>query len=272
MKNKRLIKLSAIMLGVLLCFGTSRVQASDSFFSDINLTRNNLQTVAAANTLSTDASIVPITLGISKSEYKTNNGNFYWTIKDSNLKYKDIYCLNLKRGFGMPNGNITDSSNSTKEYNDKFDLNTITDTNYTTLTGLTTENKNKILWILNNSLTSKDSLSTILNVSSEKVDVDSIGLTNKAIEDFIKNDMKANTRESTKLTFNDIKMVQQIAIWHYTNSGSLFDNTIGAICDSEGNQISGLMSENIDIDGYGTYIWNGKVKQAKFNADRKSVV
>ena len=26
------------------------------------------------------------------------------------------------------------------------------------------------------------------------------------------------------------------------------------------------MSENIDIDGYGTYIWNGKVKQAKFNA------
>ena len=179
----------------------------------------NPQTYTA--TAFSTSQIDQITLGISQSEYKTNNGNVYWAIKDASGTYKDIYCLNLSRGFGAPNGDITDT-NSTKVYKDQYDLNSISDTQYEDLTGLTIENKNKnkILWILNNALTSTEDLKTILNAASQKVDITSIGLTNSDTEEFIKEDMQSNARESTKLTFDDIKIVQQIAIWHYTNQGT----------------------------------------------------
>ena len=244
-----------------MCFSFSKVQATDSVFSDVDLTRDNLKSVAEANTFNTIIDVVPITLKISKSNYKTNNGKVYWSITDTNYNYKDIYCLNLSRGFGSPNGSITDSNN-TKQYTTKYLSN---NSNFATYTGLNDEQKNKVLWILNNSATSEEGLTELLRKASEKVDINSIGLLNKEIENFIKNDMKSNNEEKTKLTFDDIKIVQQIAIWNYTNSDSVFKNTIGSICDSEGNEISDL-GENIDIDGYGTYIRSGKVKQAKFNA------
>ena len=260
--KSKLISILAL-LGVISC---SSVYATEitSVFSGETISRQTVENLAVANEI--DVDIVPITLGITQSQYQTRNGNVYWVIKDSNGTYKDLYCLNLTRGFGNPDGNITDE-NSTKIYSDKYDLNNINNSNYHTYTGLSTENKNKILWILNNSLTSADDdLKTFLTATSKKVDITSIGLLNQDTENFIKKDMVENTRESTKITFDDIKMVQQIAIWHYTNPGSVFDNTIGAICNSQGKQISGLMNENIDTDGYGTTIWNGKVKQAKLNA------
>ena len=265
MKLKNKLILLGILIGVISCFAISSLQAVEitSVFNGETITRKSVENLSTVSEI--DTSIVPVILGISKSEYKTNNGNFYWAIKDSSNQYKDIYCLNLERGFGQPNGIIT-NENSTKNYTNQYDLNSISDENYIAYTGLDTANKDKILWILNNSLTSIEDLTTILTAASQKVEISSIGLTNKDIENFIKEDMKSNTRNSTKLTFDDVKIIQQIAIWHYTNSNSVFDNTIQAICNSEGKQISQLMEENIDTDGYGMFIWNGKVKQAKLNA------
>ena len=257
MKNKKLFNLSAIILGAITLLSCSKAQATESVFTGTIPTRSNAQAYTAT-TFST-SEVVPITLGISQSEYKTNNGKVYWTIKDSNGTYKDIYCLNLERGFGAPDGNIT-NANNTKEYNKQYDFNAIASTQLSTITGLSTTNKNKILWILNNSLTSEDSLSVILNGASEKVE--QAGWTS-----YVKEDMKNNDDSRTSLTFDDIKMVQQIAIWHYTNSGSIFDNTLTGICDLNGNQISS-QGENIlvDTDTYTNYVRSGLIKQVKLNA------
>jgi len=62
--------------------------------------------------------------------------------------YEDFYCLNLKRGFGAENNEIV-ANNNTKRYTNEYDLNNISNSEYMTITGLSTANKNKILWILN---------------------------------------------------------------------------------------------------------------------------
>ena len=260
MRKKSIFKLLTIMIGVILIsLSFNQVQASEitSVFSGEVVSRQTLKTLAIDNEL--DTKIVPIKLGIQQSGYKTNGGNTYWVIKDTKGVNKDLYCLNLLRGFGNPDGIIT-AANSTKNYLSEYNLKELTDSNYEKYTGLSTTTKNKILWILNNSLTSKQDLKDILTLASSKVEENNI-------KDFVQEDMILNNRESTKLTFEDIKMVQQIAIWHYTNPGSVFDSTINGICNSEGKQISGLMEENIDIDGFRVnYVWNGRIKQLKLNA------
>ena len=65
MRKKKLLNLSAIIIGALLCFGFNKVQAIDSVFDGTSITRNNLQSVATSNALSTpDTSTV---LGIPKT-------------------------------------------------------------------------------------------------------------------------------------------------------------------------------------------------------------
>lgn len=51
MRKKRILTLSGILLGVLMCFNFNKVQAVDSVFSDTELTRETLATVAQANSL-----------------------------------------------------------------------------------------------------------------------------------------------------------------------------------------------------------------------------
>ena len=51
MRKKRILTLSGILLGVLMCFNFNKVQAVDSVFSDTKLTRETLSTVAQANEL-----------------------------------------------------------------------------------------------------------------------------------------------------------------------------------------------------------------------------
>ena len=263
MKLKNKLILLGISIGVISCLGINNSKAAEitSVFSGETINRERITNISTLNELN---NYVPVTLGIAKSEYKTNNENTYWTIKDSNGKYKDLYCLNLNRGFGAPDGNIT-NSNSTKSYTNEYNLNTISDSSYTSYTGVDIANKNKILWILNNSVTSTEDLKTVLTAASKKANGDSVGL--PGITSFIKDDMISNSRTSTKLTFEDIKMIQQIAIWHYTNPGSVFDNTIGEICNSEGKQISS-QGENIEVDttNYFGDVRSGLIKQAKINA------
>ena len=227
MRKKSIFKLLTIMIGVILIsLSFNQVQASEitSVFSGEVVSRQTLKTLAIDNEL--DTKIVPIKLGIQQSGYKTNGGNTYWVIKDTKGVNKDLYCLNLLRGFGNPDGIIT-AANSTKNYLSEYNLKELTDSNYEKYTGLSTTTKNKILWILNNSLTSTQDLKDILKLASSKVEQNNI-------KDFVQEDMILNNRESTKLTFEDVKMVQQIAIWHYTNPGSVFDNTINGICNSDG--------------------------------------
>ena len=126
LKSKLISRLA--LLGVISC---SSVYATEitSVFSGETISRQTVENLAVANEI--DVDIVPITLGITQSQYQTRNGNVYWVIKDSNGTYKDLYCLNLTRGFGNPDGNITDE-NSTKIYSDKYDLNNINNSNYHT--------------------------------------------------------------------------------------------------------------------------------------------
>lgn len=264
MKKKKILTLSGIVLGIAMCFSFNKVHAIESVFSESEITRDSIQSVAQANTLSESSSIVPIELMITESGYQTLDGEIYWSIKDIGNQYKDLYCINLSRGFGAPNGIVAD--NSSKEYKNQYDFENLT-TEQKEYLGITDENViKKLNWILKNMATSDTDLTEILTKASEKVDISSIGVSNVEIENFIKNDMKSNNLESTKLTFNDIKTIQQVAIWHYTNPSNVFEGTLQAICSSDGNQISALQQENIDIDGYGTTIRNGLVKQAKINA------
>ena len=114
-----------------MCFSFSKVYAEDSNFGVTRITRENLREIAANDSLQSDENIVPVTLGISESGYKTNNGETYWTVKDPNGVYNDLYCVNVSRGFGAPNGPITDS-NSTKRYVTQFDKD---NNNFGTYTG-----------------------------------------------------------------------------------------------------------------------------------------
>ena len=238
-----------------MCFSFSKVYAEDSNFGVTRITRENLREIAANDSLQSDENIVPVTLGISESGYKTNNGETYWTVKDPNGVYNDLYCVNVSRGFGAPNGPITDS-NSTKRYVTQFDKD---NNNFGTYTGLTNTQKNKILWILNNSVMSND-ISSILSAASVKVE--RAGWTS-----YVQQDMINNNDSRTALTFEDIKIVQQIAIWNFSNPGSAFQDTISGICDSTGRQIS-AQGENILVktDTYRNTLTSGFIKQTKLNA------
>ena len=68
MKNKKLFNLSAIILGVMTLFSCSKVQATESVFSDIVPTRSSLQAYTAT-TFSNS-----IKLGISEDR---ESGNAY---------------------------------------------------------------------------------------------------------------------------------------------------------------------------------------------------
>ena len=72
MKKKKLLNLSAILLGALMCFSFNKVQATDSVFSVFDLTRDGLKTVAESNTVL--MSMSERELGISA---KRGTGNSY---------------------------------------------------------------------------------------------------------------------------------------------------------------------------------------------------
>ena len=128
MKMKKLLKLSAIIIGALMCFSFAKVHAQDSIFGDVELTRGNLKTVATANTL--NATMSTKYLGISKTRL---SGNYYtwnptttgeaktaWKIAtypsltSTNANYSDLYyCLNAERGFGITNGTMAEGAKDT---------------------------------------------------------------------------------------------------------------------------------------------------------------
>ena len=192
-----------------MCFGFNKVQAIDSVFDETSLTRNNLQSVAASNSLrSTNTST---TLGISKTR---RTGNYYswgnnttadaknvWKIANyssGNADYSNLYyCLNAERGFGTSQGRMAEGA--TDEYTTEYEVNDTNKNNIISIAGGSLgTNYNKILWILDNSYIPTGS-------SSYKTSAEYINF-------------KTRTGLNYDLTEEQIEVVQQMAIWYYTNN------------------------------------------------------
>lgn len=256
-----------------MCFNFNKVQATESVFSNINLTRANLQAVAQANTLSTTTTSK--VLGISKNRESGNwyvwnpkadaideNGNLIvdengnvqaqkvWKIAaypstTSNIpSYNDLYyCLNASKGFGLSNGEMAEGAKDT--YNVSYDMKDSNDKNsiISASEGNLGTNYNKILWILDNSyIPTKNNL--------YKTSDEYINLMKKA-EIEIEN-------KDWDLTEDDIEVVQQMAIWYFTNNTGY--TTLPSLYIN-GKQLSSIY---YGTDEYGQQITGAK-RQAKAN-------
>lgn len=238
MKLRNKLILLGILVGVISRFGMNSSQASEitSVFSGKTITRNTVQNVELASDNNTN--LVPVTLEISKDR---ESGNWYvWnpltTALDEkgNLKVDDnnnvqaqkawkiaqyssessntrnynnlYYCLNAERGFGLTNGEMAEGAKDT--YSDVFNMKDVslksTITNYAG--GKLGENYNKILWILDNSYIPTNNSNYQNSLEYKKL------MNSSGIE--IDEDGRLN------LTEDDIEVVQQMAIWHFTNSES----------------------------------------------------
>ena len=294
MKKKFVLKLSTILLGVLLCLGFSKVQAAESIFSKIDLTRSNLSSIARANSLSTKY------LGISKSRksgndygwYRDTNGNpqkrvwkivEYTSMTDSNPNFDNLYyCLNATRGFGA-NGTGTSMGAVTRdEYATQYEMNLENKNNISNLAGEKVGNNyNKILWILDKSYVPGKSsendkenlLSNAYNyIVSNQSRFDSLSqfVKKSAINKIINKDGNPDMIEADSrlnMTDDDIEVAQQMAIWYYTNE------------DDSNYHLSAAMLPQIIIKGetlkgnFGTVtgynvedVYYGDVREWKMNA------
>ena len=227
-----------------MCFGFNKVQAIDSVFDETSLTRNNLQSVAASNSLrNTNTST---TLVISKTR---RTGNYYswgnnttvdaknvWKIANyssGNTDYSNLYyCLNAERGFGTSQGRMTEGA--TDQYTTEYEVNDTNKNNIISIAGGSLgTNYNKILWILDNSYVPTGN--------------------NTSLSQF-KSSMESKGVSITHLTEEQIEVVQQMAIWYYTNN-SYEDPTEnrGELPNLyyNGNQSSNIV---LTVDDYGERI------------------
>ena len=161
MKIKNRLILLGIIMGVISCFGLNKLYAANitSAFSDVNINRNNLSKAIKSSTIEQKW------LGISEkresgNSYKWNvdslgNGKKVWKIatyssEDIDLRdYKDLYyCLNVKRGFGLTNGEMAEGKKD--EYTTSVDmLDTLSKEVISGKSGGNIgENYNKVLWLL----------------------------------------------------------------------------------------------------------------------------
>ena len=232
MRKKRILTLSGILLGVLMCFNFNKVQAVDSVFSGTKLTRETLATVAQANSLE---NAVNKTLTINAANVSDDNndnniigkresGNFYqWNISLKGNKvlsghnvyeitelgdstYGEIYyCLQSDIGLGGQDGNILE--NDKDEYNIAYDMKTDKSLIKEKANSLNISKDdttyNKILWVLDNSYMPTNS-ADYMNTDNYKNFMKKVGIT---IDD----------EQGLNLTEEDIKVVQQMAIWYFSN-------------------------------------------------------
>lgn len=235
MRKKRILTLSGILLGVLMCFNFNKVQAVDSVFSDRKLTRETLSTVAQANSLE---NAVNKTLTINAAKVSDDNndnniigkresGNFYqWNISLKGNKvlsghnvyeitevgdstYGEIYyCLQSDIGLGGQDGNIL--ANDKDEYNIAYDMKTDKSLIKEKANSLNISKDdttyNKILWVLDNSYMPTNS-ADYMNTDNYKNFMKKVGIT-------------VDDEQGLNLTEEDMKVVQQMAIWHFTNSAN----------------------------------------------------
>ncbi len=186
MKKFRKILLGTILsIGTLLALGTTNVKAESSgpLYLGIVSLRNSGFAYAQAGKKVWKIASYESTMGTSPNLNKT------------------IYCIKAGPGFGssdMSTGNNPKISTYTQKFNIR-NLDAIPTTYRNVLP--TGENYNKLMWLLDNFYvmpdTSKD------NTSARNA--------------FLKN--KIPDEAYMSLTDDDIDVIQQLAIWHFTNSG-----------------------------------------------------
>ena len=257
MRKKKILTLSGIVLGALMCFSFNQVQAIDSIFSQTQLTRSSLQTVAEANALDSDSK----TLVVYKSKKSGNKYSWnldavgdgptaYW-ITDEATKNDIYYCLNAGRGFEIDNGIMTDGA--IKTYTNSFDMKDESSKSdiINNAGGNLGTYYNQMLWILDNSY-----ISTGSNDYKESSEYKKL-MQNAGIS--IQND-------KYDLTEEQIEVVQQIAMWYFTNSNDTVNYHL-----SSGNlpslYLNGKQLTDIyyETDEYGSQI-TGKITWDKMNS------
>ena len=215
-----------------MCFSFNKVQAANSIFSDINLTRDNLKAVAQANTLEENISVE---LKLEKSGYTDNDGKNIWKIVNQNRTDLDYYCLNMRRGFGGIEG-IAENTSDTYSYSSNLNISDLN--NYAYDTDISEETYNKILWILNNSYVRSNDEDFYSNIEYKNLMKKLVSYKNNNNAYGIYNDNKYN------LTEDDIITAQKLAIWYYTN---------GYDVPGTRNPIGGVPSDPLK-DNYGDVI------------------
>ena len=203
-----------------MCFGFSNVQAAESIFGNFNITRNSLSSIAKANSLSSSTAYLGLSAERESGEsyawnMKTDGtpGAVAWKITkrnsstDQTKDYSNLYyCLNAEQGFGITNGEMADGKIDYYDYSTEMNTNnkeliTSKVNNQNELSA----NYNKILWILDNSYIPTRS-NSYKNSTEYKNLMKKIGVT-------IENDESDMNEEQ-------IELVQQMAIWYYTNSSN----------------------------------------------------
>ena len=271
MKKKVLLNLSAILIGTLMCFGFSNVQAAESIFSNFNITRNSLNSIAKANSLSSSTAYLGLSSERESGESYTWNmktdgtpGAVAWKITkrnsstDQTKDYSNLYyCLNAEQGFGITNGEMAEGKIDYYDYSTEMNTNnkeliTSKVNNQNELSA----NYNKILWILDNSYIPTRS-NSYKNSTEYKNLMKKIGVT-------IENDESDMNEEQ-------IELVQQMAIWYYTNSSNtqkyhLSSNNLPSLYykKSGSSQYKQLSSIYYATTEYGEQI-SGSVLQNKMN-------
>lgn len=248
--------------------GLSKVQASEtrSAFTGEVLSRNSMQAYSPTDPV--QSVNTPIKLNISKDRKTgnfyswiaatTNNGKIAWKITKYNSN-KDIfdydtlfYCLNHAIGFGTADGDMTtDGVTYTQKYDMKDNANRseiIAKAGWDT--SITNKNKlyNQLLWILDHAY---------IQTYHENYQ------NSEAYKHLMKNANITvdNSRSAFNLTEDDIDVVQQLAIWHFTNeedrSLRLNTNTLPALYVND-RQLSSYQG-GTDSNGNSS----GKIRQNK---------
>ena len=254
-----------------MCFGFSNVQAAESIFSNFNITRNSLNSIAKANSLSSSTAYLGLSSERESGEsyawnMKTDGtpGAVAWKITkrnsstDQTKDYSNLYyCLNAEQGFGIANGEMAEGKIDYYDYSTEMNTNnkeliTSKVNNQNELS----ENYNKILWILDNSYIPTRS-NSYKNSTEYKNLMKKIGVT-------IENDESDMNEEQ-------IELVQQMAIWYYTNSSNtqkyhLSSNNLPSLYykKSGSSQYKQLSSIYYATTEYGEQI-SGSVLQNKMN-------
>jgi len=203
MKNKKLFNLFLIILGVMMLFSFTKVQAAEitSIFTGQTVSRSNVQTLGTNPIILSD----PITLQRIDSGYKYDGTMTIWQFFDKNNPKDMYYCLNKDQGFA---------------YSTEAEYNYMSELNIDDLNKYSKDNKwnqaryNKLLWILDT-----------VYIPDETVDIyedeGCIALLKKAGID------TQRYNETYDLTTDDIVIAQRMAIWNITNGLNVINDISG---------------------------------------------
>ena len=178
-----------------------------------------------------------------QADYSSSEKLRVWKIvqqeDEEEINYdKAIYCLKAEQGFGNADDWANDNFSTTTgtQYNQKYNMYNNSDKEaIKTAMGLTGEDTdttyNKILWLINNMYVKGDNMQTYLSQVKHKDEQGNVETDDNGNEITLWDVMKKNrqytgyTEEESEeinklddLTENDIEVIQQMAIWYFTNS------------------------------------------------------